>query len=112
MSVAVYVIYGCVALPLFLFGVAWRRHDPHRTMTLLVPTGSACLLLSAVVRSLKVTLLGSDYSHRLYTTIEVNIVVAIVTAIYFGATKRWIAGLAAIILAAGWLYMGEVNSVV
>jgi hypothetical protein len=61
---------------------------------------------------LKVWLLGSDDSPRLYTTIELDMFIAIVAAVYFGLTKQWNSGLAALVLAAGWLYMGAINSVV
>jgi hypothetical protein len=80
--------------------------------TLLLPTVSALLLLLAVVPNAKVLFLGSDYSHRLYVTIDLNILLAVVAAVYFGVRKRWIAALAAVILALDWLYMGAVNSVV
>ena len=109
---SVFVIYMGIALPVLLFGVACRKHYPHALTTLPLPTLSAVLLLSAVVRNFKLLFLGSDYSHSLYLTIELNLLLAIVAAIYFGVTKRWIAGLAALILAANWLYMGAINSVV
>ena len=40
-----------------------------------------------------------------------NILLAVVAAVYFGVRKGWIAALAAVILALDWLYMGAVNSV-
>ena len=106
------LIYLCIAVPLLLFGMAWRRQYRPEARTLLLPTASALLLLLAIVRSLKVWLLGSDYRPRLYVSIEVNMLVAIVALVYFGVTKRWIAALAALILALDWLYIGAVNSVV
>jgi hypothetical protein len=101
-----------LALPVLVFGVAWLEHYQHGLRTLLLPTLSAVLLLLAVVRNAKVLLLGSDYSHGLYVTIELNILLAVFAAVYFGVRKRWIAALAAVILALDWLYMGAVNSVV
>lgn len=77
-----------------------------------MPTVSALLLLLAVVPNAKVLFLGSDYSRRLYVTIDLNILLAVVAAVYFGVRKGWIAALAAVILALDWLYMGAVNSVV
>ena len=97
---------------MLLFGAAWRKHYQYGLRTLLLPTLSALLLLLAVVPNAKLLLLGSDYSHRLYVTIELNILLAVVAAVYFGVRKRWIAVLAAVILALDWLYMGAVNSVV
>jgi hypothetical protein len=109
---SIFLIYFWIALPIFLFGVAWRKHSQDGLRALLWPSLSALLLLSAIVNILKVPLLGPDYSHRLYITIEVNMLLAVVAAVYFGVRKRWIAALAAVILALDWLYMGAVNSVV
>jgi hypothetical protein len=92
-------------------GLAQAQATPG-LRTLLLPTVSALLLLLAVVPNAKVLFLGSDYSHRLYVTIDLNILLAVVAAVYFGVRKRWIAALAAVILALDWLYMGAVNSVV
>src|SRR6516225_3609664 len=95
---SILLIYFWVALPVFLFGLAWRKHCQHGLRTLLLPTLSALLLLLAAVRDLKVWLLGPDYSHRLYVTIELNLLLAVVAAVYLTARKRWIAALAAVIL--------------
>lgn len=109
MTLPIFVICSSLALPLLLFGLTWRRGHPSKTR--IVPTLSAALLLVAVMRDVRVTLLGADYSDRLYTIIEINAWIAIVATVYSGVTKRWIAGLASLILAAGWIYMGAVNSV-
>ena len=77
-----------------------------------VLTLSAALFDSVTIRSLKWTLLGSDYSHRLFTTIGVNILVAIALGIYLGIKRRWFAAIAAGILAFGWFLLGAINSVV
>jgi len=77
-----------------------------------LPTVSALLLLLAVERHLKVLLLGPDYANRLYITIWVNLLVAIVSTVYFGMKRKWIALLAALILALDWGIMGAINSVV
>ena len=109
---SILLIYVWIVLPVLLFGWAWRKYHSHAYRTLLLPTLSAGLLLSGVVRDLKLWLLGPDYSHRLYVTIELNLILAVVTAVYFGVRKRWIAALAALVLALDWLYMGSINSVV
>jgi hypothetical protein len=101
-----------IVLPALLFALAWRKNFQREPRTLLVPTLSAVLLLLAVVRDLKWSLLGPDYSDRLYVTIGVNMLLAVVATVYFGVRKRWIAAIAALILALDWLYMGAVNSVV
>lgn len=104
--------YVWIVLPALLFALAWRKYFQREPRTLLVPTLSAVLLLLAVVRDLKWSLLGPDYSNRLYITIGVNMLLAVVATVYFSVRKRWIAALAALILALDWLYMGAVNSVV
>jgi len=109
---SVLLSYVWVALPVLIFGLAWRKYHQHGRRTLLLPTLSAVLLLLAVVRDLKLWFLGPDYSNRLYVTIGFNLLLAVVAAVYFGLRKRWIAALAALILAIDWLYMGAVNSVV
>ena len=106
------LIYLWIALPALLFAVAWRKYFQREPRTLLVPTLSAVLLLLAVVRDLKWSLLGPEYSYRLYVTIGVNMLLAVVAAVYFGVRRRCIAALAALILALDWLYMAAVNSVV
>ena len=44
--------------------------------------------MSAIVRSLKILLLGTDYSDRLYTTIFVNLAVALALPLYFGSQAK------------------------
>jgi hypothetical protein len=97
--------------PLPLLAVAWSRSN-RLPIEFSVLTLSAALYLSADIRSLKLTLLGSDYSHRLFTTVVVNILVAIILGIHLGIKRRWIAAIAAVILAFGWLLIGAINSVV
>jgi hypothetical protein len=106
------LMYFFTALPLFLFGAAWLRYHRKASKSLLLPTISALLLLLAIVRELKLSLLGPDYTHRLYITIEVNLLVAIVAAFYFGVKQKWIALIAALILALDWGIVGAINSVV
>jgi hypothetical protein len=72
-------------------------------------TLSAVLFLSAAVRSLKLILLGVDYSDRLFTTIGVNIFIAIALGLYLGIKHRWLATAAAGILAFGWLLVWAIN---
>jgi len=73
---------------------------------------SALLLLLAAIRDLKVLLLGPDYTNRLYITIEVNLLVAIVATIYFGVKQKSMAFIAGLILAVDTGIMGAINSVV
>jgi len=75
-------------------------------------TLSAVLFLSAAVRSLKLALLGTDYSDRLFATIGVNLLAAIALAIFLGTKRRLFAAIAAAILAFGWLLMGAINTAV
>ena len=48
----------------------------------------------------------------MYIAIWVNLLVAIVFTVYFGVKQKWIALLAALILALDWGIMGAINSVV
>ena len=57
-------------------------------------------------------ILGPDYSHRLFTTIEVNITLVTVAALYCGIKKRWLGAVASATLAFAWLWVGAINSVV
>jgi len=75
-------------------------------------TVSALLLLLAAIRDLKVLLLGPDYTNRLYITIEVNLLVAIVATIYFGVKQKSMALIPGLILAVDTGIMGAINSVV
>jgi hypothetical protein len=102
MPVNQFSIVVVLVLPVLLFALACAQSQ-HGLRTLLLPTLSAALLLLAIVRDFKVWLLGPDYSHRLYVTIELNLILAIVAVVYFVARKRWIAALAALILALDWL---------
>jgi hypothetical protein len=105
-------MYVLTMHPLLLFGGAWLRDHRQASKGLLLPTVSALLLLLTVVRDLKVLLLGPDYTNRLYITIEINLLAAIVAAIYFGVKQKWIALIAALILALDWGIMAAINSVV
>jgi hypothetical protein len=75
-------------------------------------TVSAVLLLTGFIRNLKLIFLGGDYTGRLYTTIEVNLLVAVSLALYLGIKRRWLVAVAAIALAFAWLALGSINSVV
>jgi peptidoglycan/LPS O-acetylase OafA/YrhL len=104
-------IYASLILPLPLLVWGWSRSD-RRPIEFSILTLSAVLLLSAAVRSLKLILLGADYSDRLFTTIGVNIFIAIALGLYLGIKRRWLAAAAAGILAFGWLLVGAINSAV
>jgi hypothetical protein len=101
-----------LALPIILLGIAWRRYDRQMRATIIAPTLSVVLLLLAIPHDLRSIVLGPDYSHRLYTTIEVNIVLVLVAAVYCAIKKRWIGAVASAMLALSWLWVGAINSVV
>src|ERR1700730_1482729 len=105
-----YLIYACLLFPLPLLAIAWSRSD-RLPVQFSILTLSAVFFVSAAVRNLKLTLLGSDYSHRLFTTIAFNLLVAIVLGLYLGVKHRWIASIASAILAFGWFLMWVINSV-
>jgi hypothetical protein len=105
-----FVLIACF-LPLPLLAIAWSRTN-RRPIELSILTFSAVLVLTAFVRSLKLTFLGGDYSDRLYTTIGVNLFVAVGLGFYLGIKGRWFAVFAAIVLAFGWFVVWSINSVV
>lgn len=105
------IIWILLWLPLLLLAVAWSRAKAQYVpLTLL--TLSAILLLSSGVRSVKLLLLGANYSHRLYTTLELNFFLAVILGLYMAIRKRWVATVAAIFLGLAWVYLMVVNSVV
>ena len=73
----VFCVLG-LALPIILLGIAWRRYDRQMRTTIIVPTLSVVLLLLAIPHGFRWIILGPDYSHRLFSTIEVNIVLVFV----------------------------------
>jgi hypothetical protein len=106
----IYLLYACLlAFP--LLAIAWSRSN-RLPVEFSILSLSALLFVSAAIRNVKLTLLGSDYSDRLFTTIGVNILVAIIIGVYLGVKRRWIGAIAALLLAFGWLVVGAVNSAV
>jgi hypothetical protein len=105
------LFYACWGLPLPLLLIAWSRRS-RKPIELSLLTLSAVLLNVGAIRAVKLALFGTDYSSRLYATIAVNLIVAIVLAITLGIGRRWIATAAALILAFAWLLVWAVNSVV
>jgi len=106
-------IIGCIALalPFLLLAVAWTQKSREK-ITYVLLTISAFLLLAAFAHPVKVMLLGPDYDDRLYFSIGLNILTAIAIAIYLAITRRWIAALAALILAFDWFVVAGINSTV
>jgi hypothetical protein len=105
------LVYLWLATPLLLMVIAWTRPDRLR-VSFTALTLSALLILLATIRPAKWTLLGPDYSHRLYAEIETNLLVAVLLAVYLAIRHRWIAATAGLALTFTWLYVGVVNSVV
>jgi len=75
-------------------------------------TLSALLLEVAHARSWKISLLGPDYSTRLYATIYINMSFSLILGIYLGIKRRRIGAAAGILLAWAWFLLGAINSVV
>ncbi len=105
------LIWILLWLPLLLLAVAWTKAKAQFG-PLAVLTLSAILLLSSGVRSVKLLLLGANYSHRLYTTLELNCFLAVILGLYMAVRKRWVATVAAIFLGLAWIYLMVVNSAV
>ena len=101
-----------LALPVVLMAAAWRRYDRRARTTLIIPALSVVFLLLVIQHDLRWILLGPDYSHRLYLTIEVNAVLALLSALYSGINRAWMALVASVVVALTWLWVGAINSVV
>src|ERR1700687_639219 len=86
----IFCVFG-LALSVVLMGVAWRRYDPRARTTLFIPALSVIFLLLVIQHDLRWILLGPDYSQRLYLTIEVNEVLVVVSAVYSGIRRAWMA---------------------
>jgi hypothetical protein len=107
----IYLIYASLILPLPLLAIVWSKSN-RKPIEFSILTLSAVLFLSVAVRGLKLIFLGNDYSNRLFTTIGVNMLVALVLGIYLAVKRRPFAALAAGILAFGWFLAWALNSVV
>jgi len=103
--------YYASLLSPFLLAIAWSKSN-RLPIEFSVLTLNAVLFLSTFVRDVKLILLGNDYSQRLFTTVEVNMLVAVVLGLYLGIRRRWSASVAALLLAVGWLAVGAINSAV
>ena len=107
-----YLIYACLILPLPLLAIAWSR-KARQPFEFSILTLSAVLFVAAGIRPMKLALLGTDYSNRLYITIGINLVLDAALGFYMAMKGRSIAAVAAaVILALGWLLAGAINSVV
>ncbi|HEY7352979.1 MAG TPA: hypothetical protein VH596_09470 [Terriglobales bacterium] len=106
------IFCGLLVLPVMLLGRAWYQHGGRFVLTLTVPTLSLVLLLLAIPPQWRAVLLGLDYSQRLYTTIEANIGLVLVSAIYSAIKKKWDVAIASLAIAVAWFWVGAINSVV
>jgi hypothetical protein len=102
---------ACIILLLLLMLFAWCERN-RKPIEFSILTLSAVLQNLSAIRSVKLALLGGDYSFRLSATTEVNLLIAIVLGIYLGIKRRWIAAVAALTLAFAWLLVAVVNSAV
>lgn len=110
-NLPIYGIYASLLLPIILLSVAWRRNKKENaTFVLLLVSG--LMLPLATVRDIKWVLLGGDYTNRLYITMGLNMLLAVICGLYLAFTRRFLAAFSAIVLVVGWLYCGVVNSVV
>ncbi|HKV48780.1 MAG TPA: hypothetical protein VJN69_11875 [Candidatus Acidoferrales bacterium] len=117
-----YLDYLGSILPLFLFWViafspvvlaafAWARKD-RLPIELTLLTLDIVFLYSVLHGRAKLILLGPDYSSRLFTTIEINILIAVILGVYFGIRRRWISATASGMLAFVWITILSINTVV
>jgi hypothetical protein len=105
------VIGTCLILPLSLLAIEWNK-SRKQAIVLSILSLSAVLYGTAFVRGLKLILLGTDYSNRLFTTIIANLLIAIALGIYMKIKRRRFAAIAAVILAFGWFVLWGINTAV
>jgi preprotein translocase subunit SecF len=105
------IVWISLFLPLLLLAFVWNKVRTPQ-ITLIILTISSLLLISSSNRTAKWIVLGPDYSNRLFTTIGLNLLLAVGIGIYMVIKRRWDAGAAAIVLALAWFIVWSINSVV
>ncbi len=73
---------------------------------------SAALWIAGCFRESKLALLGADHSHRLQLNMDGNLLLAVILAAYFFISRKWVAGLGAVLVLLAWILFGVVNSAV
>jgi hypothetical protein len=105
------LVWISILMPVPLLIVAWSRKN-RRPIELALLTLSALLLLVATVRSLKLALLGSDYSNRLFGTIDVNFLLTLILGIRLSINRMAFAATTAFVLMFAWALMAAINAAV
>jgi hypothetical protein len=111
MGVAYWIWIAWMGCPPLLLLIDGRKHKGKQIAqtVLLVSCG---ILIASVWHDARWVLLGPDYSRRLYSEIAVNLLLSLLCGLYLGIKKRFIGGVAGVMLSGAWLYLGAVNSVV
>jgi hypothetical protein len=107
---AILIVWALIVLPLPLLALAWTKNR-RPLLPLLILSASAVLLASSGARSVKLLLLGPDYSNRLFIAVGLNILLSLGFTIY-AAVKGSFVAIAGMILTLGWVYTLLINSVV
>lgn len=100
-----------LAFPTCLLVYAWRRNRLV-IVPLLIPAIAVVVLALVMVPEMRGTILGADYSRRLYVTIEVFAALTLINAIYAAIRKAWATAIASAVISLAWFFVGVVNSVV
>ncbi|MGB8475216.1 MAG: hypothetical protein WCE61_14130 [Candidatus Acidiferrum sp.] len=106
-----FIVFAAIALPFLILAAAWWKKE-RGIFAYTLPTMSALLLVAAFQHGLKVVLLGPDYSDRLFFSIGLNMFISNFTGAYLVSTRKWVAAVAALILALDWLLVAAINSAV
>jgi hypothetical protein len=101
----------CLACPACLLLLAWVRNRKVIAASI-IPMAALIVLGFAMFPEMKSVLVGADYSHRLFLTIDVFIGLAAVSLIYAAWRRLWLVAIASALVSLGWIYLAAINSTV
>jgi len=106
-----YLYWAWILAILLGLVAAWRRNNEGK-ICLRVLLVSALVLVAATSHKVRWVVLGADYSSRLYVAIGLNMLLTCACGLYLAFTRRFMGGVAGVMLALTWFWVGAVNSVV
>jgi hypothetical protein len=107
MNPAYWTIVLFLSLAVLPLGLAWKKGNKPRAALALL-TLDALFFAAAAIWTRDV--LGHSYSKRLYTTIEINLFLSGIAAVFFAAKRQWYGAGAATLLLCNWLYAYVLNA--
>lgn len=108
-----WIVFSAVGLafPTILLVLAWRRDRPVAGL-FIVPVTAVVVLALSLNHEMRWALMGEDYTRRLFVTIGIFTVLALINSIYAAIRRAWKVALASAVIAMAWFFVGVVNSVV